>query len=452
MNKMNLCSGNKNQGCWIDGKKNLYIRNVLTDLWKVRKKATIFVAFCVLVAVCLSFRPGTPMNLSEDQKKELLIYSEQLEEYDAAIRDLEAGIADNEKQIDDLQNYIQHSIYMQIKSDNIQTATIQYGLQAEGNAGNILNSFITYINDGGLRESVQGADMDLQPEYWRDIINVYASGNVLNVTVIHYDAGKCSRILDIVNDRIQKHVSEVQSVQGQFTLTEMEITQFVKADAGVMNAQNGHRNNLKNYEVGLADLKNRLITYRNNRENYINDKRPSFVFSEDEFLPIRILKYLLVGILIGIVVSCSAVVLRYILSDRLRSAEDLRDSGLNVLGICKIKGEDIFYHPEPVRAAMDVRILAESKGKDAVFLDLLHEDELSKKTKEAFKTALKETGMEAKGSAHVMDSAEELKAMIETGSCLMLAEAGKTTYRDLKQHVEICERYQIVVLGCVVME
>ncbi len=487
--------------CQINNMKTLYVRNILLDLWEVRKKAAIFVAFCVFIAVVLALRPGTPANLSAEQKKELADYNSQIEEYDTAIDDLKTSIEDNKKQVSELKNYVDNAIYMQIDPQNIQTSVVQYSLQTGGNVGNILNSFITYINDGGLRESVSEEDKDLQPEYWRDIIGAYLNSNIINITVVHYDAEKCARIMEIVKQRIQEHVPEVKAAQGDFTLTELETSQFVKADAGIVNGQNGHRNNLKNYEAGLADLRNRLVSYRTNKANYIKNNEPDFAPKAEESPVIRVIKYLLVGIIMGVVIACAAVMLRYILSDRLRSAADLRDFGLNVLGICRIRSEEkkedktdlpggredpfgdkesdraetpdhdtsadaektletagssLTFHPEPARAAMDIKVLAEARSRiretNAVSIDLLHEDEFCIQAATAYTEALSEAGMTAGCVSHIMDSAENLKKMVEAGACLLVAEAGKTTYQDLKQHIELCGRYQITVLGCVVIE
>ena len=105
---------------------------------------------------------------------------------------------------------------------------------------------------------------------------------------------------------------------------------------------------------------------------------------------------------------------------------------------------------------MDIKVLAEARSRtretNAVSIDLLHEDELCIQAATAYTEALSETGMTADSANHIMDSAEELKKMVEAGACLLVAEAGKTTYQDLKQHIELCGRYQITVLGCVVIE
>ncbi len=477
------------RGMWVyigNGMKTIYIRNILSELWRRRLWVAIFVAVCAAAGVFFALRPGTSVNLTDEQEEELAEYNGQLEGYDAAISDLEDSIRENVRQVDELRDYIDNSIYMQIDPANVQTATVQYGLQTLGNVGNILNSFITYINDGGLRESVDEADQDLKPEYWRDVVSCYINSNILSVTVVHYDAAQCARIMDIVKRRIMEHVPEVKAVQGDFTLTELESTQFVKADAGIVNGQNGHWNNLKGYESGLADLRSRLVGYRANKANYIEDNEPEFAYlKEDENPNFKIFGYALAGIVIGAAAAFAAVALRYIMSDRLRSADDLQDSGLNVLGICRMRvmsdaagkqaGEagmaagHMAFCPELARTVQDIRVLAnagknnghsfhiEGTGAEGVsatrvFLDMLHDDAPCREAADAYQAAMADAGIESETGADVMESAKDLEKMVGSACSLLIAEAGKTTYKQLKQRMELCARFQVAILGCVVVE
>ena len=459
--------------------RTLYIRNILRDLWASRAKAAAFTAVCIAVSIAFAMRPGTPVNLTDGQKEELAAYEQQLDEYDAAISDIEASIRENDRQTKELRTYVDNSIYMHLDPDNIQTATVQYGLQTEGNVGNILNSFITYINDGGLRESVPAGDADLQPEYWRDVVSSYINSNILNITVLHYDADRCARIMNLIKQRLQEQIPEIQAVQGGFTLTEMESTQYVKADAGIVNTQNGYLNSLKGFETSSADLHNRLISYRNNKSSYMENNAPDFASDaekagQEESRGKRVMKYALAGILFGLVLSCAVLLLRYIISDRLRSKEDLRDTGLNVLGSYHAKRG---YGPEIGRSVMDVKMLAETAtitsgrgdgninsvanggtasgsqtGRPAVYLSGLHDDEITRKVAGDYVTALAGEGAGAVFGFHIDENADELKQMIAAGSCLLIAQAGKTTFRDLRKQLQICERFRVTVIGCVVIE
>ena len=131
--------------------KTLYVRNVLEDLIKKKVAVGSFIVICAVLFGMLGIvQGGKAVTETEEQKQEIEEYNAKIAEYDSAIEDTQNAIAEADKQIESLQEYIDNSIYMQIDPNNIQTLSVQYGLKTSNNVGNILNSFITYINDGGL--------------------------------------------------------------------------------------------------------------------------------------------------------------------------------------------------------------------------------------------------------------------------------------------------------------
>lgn len=168
--------------------KTLYVRNVAEDLIKKKKIVAIFVCICAIFFAGLGIRQGNKkIELSEEQQQELDDYNLKLAEYDSVIADVEKGISEADKQIEELQEYNDESIYMQIDPQNIQTVAVQYSLSTGGNVGNIINTFISFINDGALKEGLPEKDQDLKVKYWRDIVSCYQSGNTLNIVVVHSD-------------------------------------------------------------------------------------------------------------------------------------------------------------------------------------------------------------------------------------------------------------------------
>ena len=101
---------------------------------------------------------------------------------------------------------------------------------------------------------------------------------------------------------------------------------------------------------------------------------------------------------------------------------------------------------------MDIEILAQEKNARAVFLNLLSEDELSQKVAVDYKNSLNASEIHAEIGGHLTDDAAELKNAISCGSCVLIAQAGKTTYQQMEQMTQLCERFHIAVLGCVVIE
>lgn len=410
----------------------------------------IFIAVCAVLFGMLGIvQGGKAVTQTEEQKQEIEEYNAKIAEYDSAIEDTQNAIAEADKQIESLQEYIDNSIYMQIDPNNIQTVSVQYGLKTSNNVGNILNSFITYINDGGLKEELSEADQDLKVKYWRDVVNSYQSGNNFFIVVINSDMDQAKRIMSIIKERVMDYVPKVKNLQGDFSLEELKTSEYVKTDSGVVNNQNNNRNNLKNYTTNRADLNNKLVSTQNSKKNYIEKNEPDNLKAADSNTKVLMVAYVLLGILFGAVIAFVIVALKYILGDTLRTANDIRESDLNLLGTYSALNQ---YKPDLERSKMDVEVLTKAKNADKVFFYVMSDDEVSKKVAKDYKESLKASGIAVETGSKITEDAEELKKMIACGSCVFVAEVGKTTYRQLEQQTRLCERFQTAVLGCVVVE
>ena len=83
---------------------------------------------------------------------------------------------------------------------------------------------------------------------------------------------------------------------------------------------------------------------------------------------------------------------------------------------------------------------------------MVHDDELSQKAANDYQRNLEKFDISAESGSNVYDNAEQLKKMIAKKSCILIAEAGKTTFNQLEQQQELCRRFHVRVLGCIVIE
>lgn len=431
-------------------RKTLYVRTVIKELLE-KKKA---VALCIVLFASFFFVIGILQGkktaaLSEEQQKEIEAYQKKLDEFDTIIVDIEKSLAEADKQVEELQKYVDDSIYMNIDPQNIQVAVVQYGIQTEANVGNIANSIITFINDGSMKEGLAEKYPDLQVEYWKDIISSYQSGNTLTITVIHHDVERAKEILKIVKDRIEGYRPTVIELQGEFSLVEMNTSEYVKSDINIVNSQNGNRNNLKGFISNRADFSSKLISNKTSKENYIEKNEPETMKVTQSGGVMRVIKYMFVGLAFGAVLPCVWIVLRFIMSDRLRSKEELTESGLNVIGTYQ-DGKTTVANVE--RDCMDIQVLAEAGNFDTLFFDLLHDDELSSIVANKYQKTLEKFNILSEIGGDVYENAEQLKKMIARKSCILVAVAGKTTFSQLEQQQELCRRFRVCILGCIVIE
>lgn len=430
--------------------KTLYFKNLVDDLIKHRRIVGICIVICAAFFAVLGYKNAQEVReLSAEQQVEIQEYNERLAEYDAAIVDTEKALEMVNGQVEEQQEYVDNSIYMKLDSQNIQVASAQYGVQTSGNVGNILNSIFLFINDGGLKEALEEEYGVVDAKYWREIITANNGGNVLNLVVYHYDSAEAEKILNIVKKKLEQKLPDLIAVQGEFTLVEQGTSYYTKADSGVLNTQNGHLNNLKNYTSNRSDFETKLANQKNTKENYIKNNEPDTLEASQPNVILLTAAYLIVGVLFGIAIPVVCFFLQYILSNRLRRKEELKDSGLNVLASYSNKKG---HQPSLDRSVLDLKLLAEEKQIENVFISVLQEDEVSKKTAEEWSTAIAQNGMKARIGYHLFDSAEELKALASGRGCLVIAETGKSTYPQLEQQMKLCDRFKVELLGCVVIE
>lgn len=85
-------------------------------------------------------------------------------------------------------------------------------------------------------------------------------------------------------------------------------------------------------------------------------------------------------------------------------------------------------------------------------MNLLSEDDLTRKVAEEYRGMLQTRNITVDIGSNVRDNAEELKLMMECGTCVFIAQAGKTTYKHLERMEQLCERFHVVILGCIIIE
>jgi len=429
--------------------KSLYLRNLLLDLYK---RKFIILAFVILCTGGFTYwgkqRAQAPTGLTVAQQQELDTYNAKVAEYDTSIAAAEESLKLAQTQAEEQQAYVDNSIYMQLDPQNIQVASAQFSVLGAPNTGNVLSSLVLYINEGGLKTALAEEFAGLDVKYWREIITCTTSGNNLNLTIYHFDVAQAKQILDIAEERIMAYTADVKKVQGEFTLTKIGSSQYVKADPAVTTAQNNHRNTLKNYLSNVTDMSNKVISNKNSKQTYIEKNIPSFIAATQN-VTTDSTKYAIVGALFGLVLPCALFVLGYILDNRIRNKDDITQSALNILGGYKAKAKE---QKELERSIIAIRILAEQQNMTSIFLDCMQEDTITTTVAETYKAGLSTDQLAVISGYRVYEDGADLKNLVSSRYTILIAEAGKTTYTQLQQHIELCKRFSVEILGCIVIE
>lgn len=425
--------------------RTIYFKDFVMKLWNKKKQV---IALVIIFSVIFGYIGYTKANktVSEEQLKEIEEYEAAIKEYDNLILELEDNIEIAREQVDNQEKYCDNSIYIKLDAQNIQVAELQYAIQTANNVGFILNSFVAYINEGSLRSHLSKVYSAVPEEYLKEIIACSTNGNILNVTIMHYDKEEALKISRFLAENLEKQQAQIKQIQGEFEMKKLDEVQYSKADISVLNTQNQALNNLRTYKNTLSDLNKKLIDQKNGKKYYIENNEPEAMELEN---PIKeAIKFMIFGGIFAIVLLLAIMSLRNIINGDLKSKEELLAANIAVLGSWK---ERVGYTPLLEQSIMDIRIFADLNQCTTIIMNCLSDDELIRKVIEDYKKSLKEYNIEVLCYFSSEKNMELLKQMIDVGNCILVAEVGKNTYTQIEEQVQLCEKFGVSMWGSIVV-
>lgn len=429
--------------------KNYYFRCIADDCIHCWKIVVLFVAVCAIVSGLLGYRQTGRVNKLTDREQEKVdAYNEQLAAYDKQIEEAQGNIEITLGEIENLQKYVDEALYMKLDAVNLQAATAQYAVTGAQDTGGALNAMVNYLAYGNVQECLEAEFGSLEAGYIRELLSWSINGNILNITVLHYDKEQGRKILETVQKGLAGHVPEIEKIYGEFSLQQLESTFYTKKDNDVTNVQNGKLDALKNYNISLADYKSKLASNKSSKADYIENSQPE-VMEASASGKILVIKYTIFGIIAGCIIPLAVLSLRYLLSDRIRSEKELVYADMPVFS-CKSRKEDGIS--DTITGIAELKLLAKKYCAEGFYLNLLSENEAVLKTVNEIIKALKENGITVASGAASGKDEDTLERMMEKKYAVMVIKAGENTYPQLASQIRTCQKFGIPVWGCIVIE
>lgn len=429
--------------------KSIYLRNLCVDIWKHKKVVFIFVIIFVLMFGALGLKEAKTVDEIQETSVEMQTYEKGLQEYDDVIANVEESIESEKEQVASLERYCEESIYMNIDPLNVQVASGRYAVQADSDANEkkVLYAYGESVKNGSIMEELQGKLEGVSDEYLKEIISYSISSNILSLSVVHYDMDTAQQILQKLDELLQNHKDEIAGAQCQFDINKLDTASYVNADVNMQSTQNDNLYSLNTHKNYLADREKKLVEYQTDRDKYVETYKP-----EDTGSPSTVkvlLKYVIFGIICGIVIPVVVLMLRYITSDRLKGREELLAAGISVLGNY---GGRKGYVPSIDRTLIDLTMLAKQKNTNSLFFNMFGEDEYLQKVGDDYQSRLEEQGFQVDCGIAAAEDALQVQKMMKARNCVFVVEVGKTTYAQIEEQIQLCQRFEISVWGCIVIE
>jgi hypothetical protein len=412
------------------------------------KRKKLLFAFVLLFTAVFAVG-GYKKQLSQEHEKKVQYYQNTVADFDITISELDRSLELVQKQIDQMQDYMDHSIYMKLDSQNIYAASVQFAISDTGNTGNILNSYTYFINEGGLLSDLSKEYGDLDTKYLKEIIMSSIGSNILNITVYHHEEDQAQKLLESIENHIGGQTSVITKAQDMFSIQKISSSSFTKADINVANTQNNNTNNLKGFLNNKVDLENKRISQESGKSAYIEKNESKFA-AIAQIDPLKEgIKFAVTGAVFGILLLWCFYSIKFILSNFLKSKEDLLSANLPVIATySSAKG----YVPSIDRTALDIQLWLEQYQMTGVFINALSEDELTKRVVADYINKISQLDLSVDTGYHVNDDVEELRNMINAKYSIAIVQVGKTSYSQISEQIAVCEKFGVKILGYMVVE
>lgn len=372
-----------------------------------------------------------------------------------------------EHNLDEQDAYMEESILLKINPYQENRATLQYEIRG-GNGDEalaILERYISYIRNGGVvSDLLADSDLEMEAQYLQELIRVEESASAydafnnrssrfFSVHVIGEDDGMAEMLADAAEAALRDYGETLLTVPGQ------ELVLLSRQSSVI-------------YDAELEQKRNALLANRNAQAGTINalvsqfseaqmveytglSDEASEIVAKTETAAVGIdLKYMIVGIIIGIFVGCCWIIFCYLISNKIKSAAELeKNYDLCVYGTLKnnTKNEtENILAKKQILARMVLNCHKNHREKLVFLSD--HDIVPFSETNVYFQNELEKQGIKSIAAENMLEQLEMYEQLGDRDAVVILLEAERTAYPMLDKMLGFLVENGIFLSGVIVFE
>ena len=376
-----------------------------------------------------------------------------------------------QRNIDKRMQYMDKSLYMKIDPLKENISYLAYCIEDDTKEETIKKMYTNFITSGELAGKVADSYPELgKKEYVQELINDYViddensdiiieknnKNSFFTVRILAPKEEQCKKVADIVDKEINEYAKTVQAKYGVHNLKLYSSTFNQKVDRDLQYFKNDYitqTNALKDSYMtsynAFNDSQKILFAYINDSKD-IKDYKPSN----------SNVKYLIIGLFIGLVCSGGIIFLKDIMENKIYTARQIDDNHLpKVIGaygkreksniLAKVLGDECSDSDDRKAAIIaKIKLLSEKAQYSKVsFVVNSKSDNIAKCVNDMI-TALKEQGVESRLISDMDNSAAAISDMDKSNVVLVVSLGDDKTAQIVKNCRELCS-YDVACIGSV---
>ena len=391
--------------------------------------------------------------------------------------------------------YCQNSVRMQLNPSKIPTIRLGYMIDNHYEAvypvvdkrdttESIINTLEETVRNDDVSQQIANAiAIEENAAYAQELITVDDDAKkqgMLLFSIVAENKDDCQKIAEIVKQTISAQADAVRNFCGTFDITltseqyvEETDTDLMMEKQSKMLSLNNLKNSINNLTAGMTEEQ---VTYykalRDNEDSIVlDDPETEQITVEAESQELTVpavvyvsLKWLAVGVLVGVFLGCGWIAARYMLANTLRVAADMEESmGIAVLGcitdkdkkklsVFRSRFDEFDTEKQLQMIAAKIAAVAEKERIGRVFVGGTGESEKLQGVCEKVTSLLEAEGIVCSTGCSLLYDAESMKKMTEMNAIVFVEQIDKSKYEDIQKASRLSEKCHLTTIGCVVVE
>lgn len=395
-------------------------------------------------------------------------------EYSSSIEKAELDNTTVEKKIDDQQEYLKKSIYINLNPYDIQCAEAEYyvstdykimpgmNYQNTDYTDTVANSYVSILTNADILNSIS-LKYGMESRYLKELLQISVSNRILSISVIHDDVDKAQQILDDVISYLPSIGEEITDGITEHTLSLINKTSYSYIDLNLIDKQKEQTALLQSLNQTKTENNNVIDDATYNLRKLENDEEKINNSTANIFK--KMVKYAVVGFLAGLfLVYCYGCFL-YFISDKVYIGTEIANrfglkiiekitSGKNKTIIDKIicKAEDRIYK-EPIQD--NYRVIAENimgmkeKPSKILLTGCIEAEKLDEICKNILPLLVDIT---VKANRDILNNPDAINDLADCNAIVLVEQCGKSRYSVIANEIRKAEWFDKKIMGCVVIE
>ena len=258
------------------------------------------------------------------QTKEEKQYEIDLQNYQDSVRNAKNGIRTNNKLIKEKNDYLDESIYMQLDSQNVWTASKRFYIKMDQSVLDALPEsvqedpadYVASVYTSTLKSKLDAGEMEAllgtsKQEYIDELVNISAdnASNTIMINVVGADEETVTRQMDYFVNRLETVSQPMAQEVGAHTLTLVNENTICRTDTNLSAKQEEINKQILDWQEALKEQRETL----NDLEEKEEPKAPGM----------HLVRFGVIGFLLGAILLAGIYLVKYVLGGQLHAGREL---------------------------------------------------------------------------------------------------------------------------------